>query len=395
MKILIYKKEEDLKPIGGPSGYLFNLNSGLKKIKNTEISFLKGTQKKENKVKQMIKKNSFLRPFVKKIMDKKWNRNIYNFYIKNATADVNIDFNAYDIIHFHSTSDMYDVRENLKKYKNKVVLTSHSPKPLHLELQDNLKENHVRNICKYRGLSKIDTYAFSRADYIIFPCQEAEEPYYHQWDLYKEIHHINKHKYRYLLTGLKEVRAKVSKEDVLEKYNIPKNAFLISYVGRHNEVKGYDVLKQIGKEILNKQQDIYFIIAGKEGPIYRLKHKKWIEIGWTNDPHSLINASDLFILPNKETYFDLIFLEVLSLGVPLLVSDTGGNKYFKKFKDAGIFYFHTVKEAVDEIQKIKNISDLDKYKERNKKIFQEYFIDEVFAKNYIELMHKIGGKNNE
>ena len=32
MKILIYKKEEDLKPIGGPSGYLFNLNSGLKKI---------------------------------------------------------------------------------------------------------------------------------------------------------------------------------------------------------------------------------------------------------------------------------------------------------------------------------------------------------------------------
>ena len=43
---------------------------------------------------------------------------------------------------------------------------------------------------------------------------------------------------------------------------------------------------------------------------------------WTNDPHSLINASDMFILPNKETYFDLIMLEVLSMGKIVLATNT-------------------------------------------------------------------------
>ena len=64
-----------------------------------------------------------------------------------------------------------------------------------------------------------------------------------------------------------------------------------------------------------------------------LKTDHWIEVGWTNDPHSLIAASDVFVLPNHETYFDLILLEVLSLGVPVVMSRTGGNKFFEQFNN--------------------------------------------------------------
>ena len=136
-----------------------------------------------------------------------------------------------------------------------------------------------------------------------------------------------KKKHRYMPTGIVGCKAKVNREDFRKKYGIPDNAFVISYAGRHNEIKGYADLKKLGEKLL-ADKNVYFLIAGKEEPMTGLKNDHWIEVGWTNDPHSLIAASDVFVLPNHETYFDLILLEVLSLGVPVVMSRTGGNKYF-------------------------------------------------------------------
>ena len=184
-------------------------------------------------------------------------------------------------------------------------------------------------------------------------------------------------------SGILQCTAKVDSKTVREKYGIPNNAFLISYVGRHNQIKGYDVLKEIGSKILDKK-DVYMIIAGSEGPLYHLENKKWIEVGWTNDPHSIIAASNLFILPNRETYFDLVFLEVLSLGVPLLVSNTGGNKYF----------FDTVKDAIKEINSImkKENKEIEKSKKKNIDLFNKTFNDKEFANRYIELLGMLNEK---
>ena len=40
MKILIYMPEDNLKPIGGPSGYLHNLYTGLNEIGDDSVDFL-------------------------------------------------------------------------------------------------------------------------------------------------------------------------------------------------------------------------------------------------------------------------------------------------------------------------------------------------------------------
>ena len=85
-------------------------------------------------------------------------------------------------------------------------------------------------------------------------------------------------------------------------------------------------------------------------PICGLKNQHWIEIGWTNNPYSIIEASDLFILPNRETFFDLILLEVLSLGKNVLISWCGGNKKFADFNSEGILFFHNVDEALKQIK---------------------------------------------
>ena len=390
MKLLIYKEINELKPTGGPNGYLYNLNCGLSDIKSDlQIEFLPSS----NVMIETKKKRKWVPNFIRKIhqssLNKKWANNLKKQYLEEFDNNCNVDFDGYDLVHFHSTFDLYNARKNLENFKGKVLLTSHSPKPAYLEYIDALSDKKIKNIDEFMALSKIDEFAFNRADYIIFPCEEAEEPYYNQWDKYKEIHEKNKNKYRYILSGIKGCTAKISKEEIRKKYNIPESAFLLSYVGRHNEVKGYDVLKKIGSEVLNNK-DIYIIIAGKEGPLYRLENNHWIEVGWTNDPHSIIAASDLFILPNKETYFDLVLLEVLSLGIPTLVSYTGGNKYFEKFEQSGILYFNDELTAINKINNLYNEKNkLNNLGKLNKKIFEDNFNEIIFAQNYIKLIDSL------
>ena len=239
----------------------------------------------------------------------------------------------------------------------------------------------------YDKLIKMDEYAFNNSDYLIFPCEEAEEPYYHTWKEYKKIKEKNKQKYRYLLTGIQECQIKIDKRDIRKKYNIPQDAFVISYVGRHNAIKGYDLFTEICSSVI-KEQNVYVLVAGTEGPIMGLQDEKWIRVGWTKDPHSIINASDVFILPNRETYFDLILLEVLSIGKIIIASYTGGNKYFNNQKYGGIFLYNSISQATNEINKIKNMSKKERQQleKSNHTVYETEFSAKIFAENYIKLL---------
>lgn len=85
----------------------------------------------------------------------------------------------------------------------------------------------------------------------------------------------------YLPTGIVGCSARITRDEYRKKYHIPEDAFVVSYVGRHNEIKGYADLKKMGEELLNNQ-NIYFLIAGKEEPMKGLDNSHWIEVGWTN-----------------------------------------------------------------------------------------------------------------
>lgn len=395
MKVLIYYKENELKPIGGPSGYLYNIKNELNKIDMKDIYFIKDDE--SNTRKKTIKdrlKRIYIKYIPRKIQirlgfyEKSMRKKIFNS--KSLTTNINID--EYDIIHFHSALSMYLIKDSLKNYKGKVLLTSHSPKISHKEMIDGFAtmKMYKKNKNYYDAYEVIDEYAFNRADYIIFPTKEAEECYYNTWEKYKTIHQNNRDKYIYIASGINGITIDKSKAEVRKKYGIPDDAFLISYVGRHNEVKGYDHLLEIGKAALNKFENLYFIVGGIEEPLKGLKHERWVEVGWTNRPHDLINSSDLFILPNKETYFDLIFLEVLSVGKTMLVTNTGGNKHFKKYKNAGIFYYDygNTEEA---IKKIGNIisKKLMEYEIINKEIMMNNYTVSIFVKKYIDVLNNI------
>lgn len=388
-RVLIYMEEHYLKPIGGPAGYLYNLKNELDRRKNKDIEFIKKNDKHATVKKTVRKMPKFLYKLL--LIFKRVAEISFLLSSRPKITDVNLD--DYDMVHFHSTFRLFEAKDSLKNYKGKVLLTSHSPKPLFMERMEDMATPLERKIFKrkYLRLSSVDEYAFNRADYIIFPCPEAEEPYLNNWEKFSEIKEKNKDKFRYLLTGINECNVKVGKEEIRRTYKIPDDAFIISYAGRHNVTKGYDMLLKIGEKLLHEDHNIYFLIAGKEEPLKGIKNDRWIEVGWTNDPHSLIAASDVFVLPNKETYFDIVMLEVLSLGKIVVASNTGGNKYFKKINAEGIFLYNTIDEAVSLLNRVMDMphEEKNRLEQFNKRLFNEKFTGEIFCNNYIELLNEL------
>lgn len=382
MKVLIYADKNKLKPIGGPYGYLYNLNLGLQQIKNTSVHFLN-----ENSDIRIKDDNSRL----KKIKNKVWLPYFVLKSIFNSGKESKVNFKQYDIIHFNSTIDLYNNRKLLKNYTGKIVLTSHSPEAPYKEIYSMLKD---ANFCFSKQIArffeKADIYAFTHASYIIFPCKEAMAPYLHTWAYFRENYSVILSKSKFLITGL--ARPKNIKPASLNFIKNRKKKFLVCYIGRHNKIKGYDLLLKAAKKIEKVDKSIEFIVAGKEMPLKHDKSlKNWHELGWINNPLEISKACDLFVLPNRETYFDLALIEALATPADVLISNTGGNDYFKKYNTDSINFFKStnVEDLVRKILAIKHVGVTSEIKNKNLEIYNKDFKTETFAKAYINIMKEI------
>ena len=81
------------------------------------------------------------------------------------------------------------------------------------------------------------------------------------------------------------------------------------------------------------------------------------------------------------------------MGQIVVASYTGGNKYFAKYENSGIFLYNNNTEAENIISQIIKMSE-EKRKELRKKNLELYkaeFTNEAFAKRYIYSLHKILG----
>lgn len=385
--ILIWNTFPLLERAGGPSTYLFHLRNFLKNNPSPlNITFLTNNEFYKNKYKTQPQKSivpQIVRDFVRVNQNLKRSIESYKKPISNPVLEM---LDTYDVIHFHSTVELYQAIPLIKNFKGTIALTSHTPMAPYIENIGDALPRWLISTKTINAFKQIDILAFQRANLLIFPAKEAMEPYFNTWKKFKKI--ISDKPVRYIPTGVPKSEVKVPKEEILKKYNIPADAVVICFAGRHNSVKGYDLFKQFGKEILKTNPNYYFIILGKENPIKGLKNERWKEIGWTDDPFSYINACSIFILPNRDTYFDLILLEVLSLGKKCLISDTGGNNYFKKLEASGVTFFNTG-NLDNMIHRFKSIDPNKDLSELLITEFEKEFSLEAFGKRYIQLYQSL------
>lgn len=381
MKLLVWNTY-DLGPKGGPAGYLYNIKQHSGQA-GFNIDFLSDLELEFKYRKTNDRWTNLLVRVLMKI-DPSQKKKFLDSYVvtkQEIACDISV-LSEYDAIHFHTTYELFQARRLLRAYRGKIILQSHSPKPFLYEVMEDrfgISAPHPYAVMRY--LTQIDRFAFKRADTIVFPCRESMDSYVSR--------------YRFILRFLKKTvflptpyeTANTAGIDIKKELQLPEDSFLVLYAGRHNYVKGYDLIKKAAEEIfkLNVSPPIHFLIAGQESPLIGLQNISWHELGWRSDIGAIMKSSDCMVLLNRETYFDLILLEALAHSLPVILSKTGGNKYFAKYSSPGLLFCelngHTLANMIIALSK-RGKSELKEYGNRNREVIDEYFTWGEFFRTY-------------
>ena len=199
---------------------------------------------------------------------------------------------------------------------------------------------------------------------------------------------------------------KYNKEKLKEKYNISKDKYIISYICRISEQKRPFLLLQVIKTLLEERNDFLFLIVGDGNLLNQMKSnaKKMqlmnniIFLGRTNKTDEIYAISDITINCSIKEGLALTAYESLSMGVPVVSSDVGGQKELInektgvivpcKQKEEDIFDFNYSKEEIDSYVKAINkiLKDLSTYKkECRKRILDGFTIDQM-VKNMTKIL---------
>lgn len=389
--VLIFFPHKTKPNFGGPYTYLYHLQQAFQSTK-VHLHFLHDLLAIPVETASPATKLSPLKKFVKSLLPKKTVRSVlirrYLNKIKQEpflTQLQAVNLNQFDAIHFHETVDVWRCYPLLKTYEGKIILTSHSPKPYHLELLEDvfgLQQNQVSKPT-YQQLELIDNLAFTRADLLVAPCAEAASSYKKTWPMFSIL--TRGKSWAYIPTGIPLPVVQKSSEAIRQERHLNEDAFVVVFNGRHNEVKGFDLLVKAAKILLPLYQQLCFFVTGNNASQPALDHHRWIETGWTPSPQDYLHAGDLVIVPNRQTYFDLNVLQALSLGKPLLLSETGGNRYFRQFANEGIRFLPgvTAEAIVQEVAKaIKHRQKLAGSALSLHALFRTNFTLEQFASSY-------------
>ena len=189
------------------------------------------------------------------------------------------------------------------------------------------------------------------------------------------------------------------REKILEKYEINKNGrFIISYICRIAEQKRPHLLMQIARRLKDNRDDFLIVVAGdgymlndikKEAKKYNLTD--YIKfIGNTTNTKEIYAISDLTINCSIKEGLALTSYESLSMGVPVISADVGGQKELIN-EDVGIivpcmqkedeiFNFKYKQEEIENyVNAINKVLDnLDKYKSKCRdRILKEFTIKQM------------------
>lgn len=104
-------------------------------------------------------------------------------------------------------------------------------------------------------------------------------------------------------------------------------------VGRLEYVKGYDLLIKAISVLINKKHlDIHLCLVGN-GSQHQMLERQIIDAGLQNNvtlaglqanPYPFIFAADLFVCPSRQEGFNIAILEAMTLGKPIIATDTAG-----------------------------------------------------------------------
>jgi len=204
---------------------------------------------------------------------------------------------------------------------------------------------------------------------------------------------INKKNILLIENGIKS-SADIAKGGLKDELNLPEDCILVGTVGRLHKIKGHKYLVKAAKNLVDKNDNIYFIIAGdgaEKESIFRLiiqlgLSKRFFLIGARNDIPNLLSSLDIFILPSLSEGTSLALLEAMSYGLPIIATKVGNNpNLIKNSKHGFLIRTQHPDDIADCVQEIIDKNMFFMFSSANKKLVKEFYSFEKMMGKYLEI----------
>lgn len=120
---------------------------------------------------------------------------------------------------------------------------------------------------------------------------------------------------------------KNDKKQMKIEYNLPTDKYIISFIARLSEEKRPEMFIDIGKELLRRRNDVYFVIGG-DGPLMKDVESKvnsnFRLLGRVHENEKFYAFSDITVNCSSLEGLALTSYESVSMGVPVVSTDVGG-----------------------------------------------------------------------
>ncbi len=201
---------------------------------------------------------------------------------------------------------------------------------------------------------------------------------------------FNKENVETLYIGTDEKRfdkTKFNKEQLKQKYNIPSNKKIITFIARLSEEKRPELFVKISKKLLETRNDVHFVIAG-DGNLYKKVrssiNKNFTMLGSINIPEEIYAISDITVNCSSLEGLALTSYESLAMEVPVISTSVGGQKELIDDTVGGIVEFNPkneTKEIKDYVDKINNVLDNLEILSKNcrKKILEGFTLNHIIT----------------
>jgi len=189
------------------------------------------------------------------------------------------------------------------------------------------------------------------------------------------------------------------REEARERFDVSGDERLLAAVGRLAREKGYDILIEGFRELLERHDDLTLLIAGT-GPLNEslrqtasklIDDNKLLLPGYLSDVRPVYWAADLFVHPALFEGFGLSIVEAMSAGLPVVATTSGGIPELVRDGREGVLVepgsrdqlVEAINEFLENPEKIQNASREAKERARD---FDSAVMVEKYRQLYDELL---------
>ncbi|MGI6031052.1 MAG: glycosyltransferase [Eubacteriales bacterium] len=192
------------------------------------------------------------------------------------------------------------------------------------------------------------------------------------------------------------------KQQVRESYGIGPDEFVCAIIARLEEVKGHSYILQAARLLQDKGEKVRIIIAGVGSVEEALKRqaealglRNVIFAGFVTEIYKIENIMDLQLNASYGTEAtSLALLEGMSLGVPALVSDFGGNPYVIEEGVNGLIVPKKDAQAIcDGILRVMRDQELyESMQRQSPQVFQKRFTSQAMTRGIEQVYRELTGE---